>query len=282
VSSRPQKSRPDDRIWGGLIDDWNSGGRGRLLPTVIVATNLVSFQAILSFGAEQSAILDAASPPSPRRQAIPSSPSPTARVFGPPQLGSGIAARLDQCLYLWLVAIRMFRSGRRGQYPAGSQPAPFLAATMQRNQRVLQRILCCGRSREDSEHDMTRRTLRTRHSRGQRLYGPSCCAFWPSSRGGKIRLLTPIASRQPLAGDLSPSGRARSAGPRQDRRADWSGRFVFWSACPHCTTPGVIASLPPALKIVDLSRFSPRRSRELAPGCMALRAPALQEEAVMA
>ncbi len=125
-----------------VIDDVNSGRAAvGILPTVMVATNLDQFQAILSFGAERSAMLTGV----PTFAEATGDPklafTDSIGVFGPPQLDSGIAARLTNAFILAGGDQDVQDQAESENIPLVLNRAPILTATMQRNQRVLQRIL---------------------------------------------------------------------------------------------------------------------------------------------
>jgi tripartite-type tricarboxylate transporter receptor subunit TctC len=125
-----------------VIDDVNSGRAAvGILPTVIVATNLDQFQAILSFGAERSAMLTGV----PTFAEATGDPklafTDSIGVFGSPQLDSCLAARLTNAFILAGGDQDVQDQAESENIPLVLNRAPILVATMQRNQRVLQRIL---------------------------------------------------------------------------------------------------------------------------------------------
>jgi tripartite-type tricarboxylate transporter receptor subunit TctC len=127
---------------GEVIDDVNSGRAAvGILPTVIVATNLDQFQPILSFGAERSAMLTDV----PTFAEVTGDPklafTDSIGVFGSPQLDSGLAARLTNAFILAGNDPDVQDQAEAENIPLVLNRAPILVATMQRNQRVLQRIL---------------------------------------------------------------------------------------------------------------------------------------------
>jgi tripartite-type tricarboxylate transporter receptor subunit TctC len=127
---------------GEVIDDVNSGRAAvGILPTVIVATNQDQFQAILSFGAEQSAMLTGV----PTFAEATGDPklafTDSIGVFGSPQLDSGLAARLSNAFILAGGDQDVQDQAEAENIPLVLNRAPVLVATMERNQRVLQRIL---------------------------------------------------------------------------------------------------------------------------------------------
>ena len=127
---------------GEVIDDVNSGRAAvGILPTVMVATNQDQFQAILSFGAERSAMLTNV----PTFAEATGDPklafTDSIGVFGSPQLDSGLAARLTNAFILAGGDPDVQDQAEAENIPLVLNRAPVLVATMQRNQRVLQRIL---------------------------------------------------------------------------------------------------------------------------------------------
>ena len=127
---------------GEVIDDVNSGrAQVGILPTVVVATNQDQFQAILSFGAEQSAMLTGV----PTFAEATGDPklafTDSIGVFGSPQLDSGLAARLSNAFILAGGDQDVQDQAEAENIPLVLNRAPVLVATMERNQRVLQRIL---------------------------------------------------------------------------------------------------------------------------------------------
>jgi len=125
-----------------VIDDVNSGrAQVGILPTVVVATNQDQFQAILSFGAEQSAMLTGV-PTFAQATGDPKLAfTDSIGVFGPPQMDSGLAARLTNAFILAGGDQGVQDQAEAENIPLVLNRAPVLLATMQRNQRVLQRIL---------------------------------------------------------------------------------------------------------------------------------------------
>jgi tripartite-type tricarboxylate transporter receptor subunit TctC len=125
-----------------VIADVNGGQAAvGILPTVVVATNLDQFQAILSFGAERSAMLTGV----PTFAEATGNPklafTDSIGVFGSPQLDSGIAARLTNAFILAGGDQDVQDQAESMNIPLVLNRAPILTATMERNQRVLQRIL---------------------------------------------------------------------------------------------------------------------------------------------
>ncbi|HSY86849.1 MAG TPA: tripartite tricarboxylate transporter substrate-binding protein [Verrucomicrobiae bacterium] len=127
---------------GEVIDDVNSGRAAvGILPTVMVATNQDQFQAILSFGAERSAMLTNI-PTFAEAMGDPKLAfTDSIGVFGSPQLDSGLAARLTNAFILAGGDQDVQDQAEAENIPLVLNRAPVLVATMQRNQRVLQRIL---------------------------------------------------------------------------------------------------------------------------------------------
>jgi tripartite-type tricarboxylate transporter receptor subunit TctC len=125
-----------------VIGDVNSGQTDvGLLPTIIVARNQDRFQPILTFGAEKSAMLNGF----PTFSQVTDNPklsfTESIGVFGSPQLSPDLAARLTNAFILAGNNPDVQDQAEAADVPLALNRPNVLVATMERNKRVLERIL---------------------------------------------------------------------------------------------------------------------------------------------
>ena len=125
-----------------VIGDVNSGQTDvGLLPTIIVARNQDQFQPILTFGAEKSAMLNGFPTFSQVTENPKLSFTESIGVFGSPQLSPDLAARLTNAFILAGNNPDVQDQAEAADVPLALNRPNVLVATMERNKRVLERIL---------------------------------------------------------------------------------------------------------------------------------------------
>ena len=125
-----------------VIADVNYGETmAGLLPTILVARNQDQFQPILTFGAEQSDMLNGFPTFAQVTGNEKLSFTESIGVFGSPRLSPDIAARLTNAFYLAGNNPDVQDQAEADDVPLVVSRPDVLIGTMERNRRVLQRIL---------------------------------------------------------------------------------------------------------------------------------------------